>query len=313
VLSDAAWAAVMFTAFVFVEGKRALLLLRWFTFSWAGAGCVAAVVGLLQLRVLPCGPMTAIRWLRGHSDIARASSLNSQSRRRFDADHLLPLEELPVSVSWGVCKRPQILLGPLNIMFSGVGLVATAEGVRQLRDSPRRLAHDCRWLSFALTSGVLAWGMIVVLVPAVSASPSCATNWEPGDRWWCPLLIAFAGYASTFGASIGLHCLAAARRILRTNCIEAVLTLFFGLTGAYLAARQEGLGGLPWPDVERRQCVVAIFTGASVSTKAAARREAPARRLMRTISLRWPADQRGFTRAPSGRIPPSGTAPANVS
>ena len=34
--------------------------------------------------------------------------------------------------------------------------------------------------------------------------------------------------------------------------------------------------------------------GPCVSTKAAARREAPA--LLRTICLRWPADQRGFTR-----------------
>ena len=57
-----------------------------------------------------------------------------------------------------------------------------------------------------------------------------------------PLLIAYMGYAFIFGASVGLHCLAAARRILRTGCIDAALTLFFGLAGAYLA----GAKGVAW-------------------------------------------------------------------
>ena len=48
---------------------------------------------------------------------------------------------------------------------------------------------------------------------------------------------------ATFGASIGLHCLAAARRILLTRCIEGVLTLFFGLAGAYLAGAKGGAWG----------------------------------------------------------------------
>jgi hypothetical protein len=241
-LSDAAWAAVMFTAFVFLK-EAGVASVRWFTFSWAGAGCVAAVVGLLQLRVLPCGPMTAIRWLRSHNDIAPrflaefAITTGVSTLTIFAIGGIAGLGEL------GRLQAAQILLGPLNIMFSGVGLVATAEGVRQLRDSPRRLAIDCRWLSLALTAGVLAWGMIVVLVPRGIGESVLRTNWDTGRSLVVPLLIAFAGYASTFGASIGLHCLAAARRILRTNCIEAVLTLFFGLTGAYLAGATGGAWG----------------------------------------------------------------------
>ena len=184
-LSDAAWAAVMFTAFVLLR-EAGVASVTWFTFSWAGAGCVAAVVGLLQLKVLPCGPITAIRWLRGHSDIAPrflaefAITTGVSMVTVFAIGGIAGLGEL------GRLQAAQILLGPLNIMFSGVGLVATAEGVRLLRDSPRRLAHDCRWLSLALATGVLAWGMIVVLYPAVSASPSCARIGTLGDHWWRP-------------------------------------------------------------------------------------------------------------------------------
>lgn len=241
-LSDAAWAAVMFTAFVLLKETH-VASVTWFTLSWAAAGCVAAAVGLVQLRVLPCGPMTAIRWLRGHSDIAPrflaefAITTGVSMLTIFAIGGIAGLGEL------GRLQAAQILLGPLNIMFNGVGLVATAEGVRLLRDSPRRLAHDCRWLSLALTTGVLAWGMIIVFVPASIGESVLRTNWDAGRSLVVPLAIAFAGYASTFGASIGLHCLAAARRILLANCIEAVLTLFFGLTGAYLAGAKGGAWG----------------------------------------------------------------------
>ena len=90
--------------------------------------------------------------------------------------------------------------------------------------------------------------MIVVFVPRSIGESVLRTNWDAGRSLVAPLLIAFVGFASTFGASLGLHCLAAARRILRAECIGAVLTLFFGLSGAYLAGAKGGLGGLPWPD-----------------------------------------------------------------
>ena len=260
-LSDAAWAAVMFTAFVLLR-EAGVASVTWFTFSWAGAGCVAAVVGLLQLKVLPCGPITAIRWLRGHSDIAPrflaefAITTGVSMMTVFAIGGIAGLGEL------GRLQAAQILLGPLNIMFSGVGLVATAEGVRLLRDSPRRLAHDCRWLSLALTTGVLAWGMIVVFVPRSIGESVLRTNWDAGRSLVAPLLIAFVGYASTFGASIGLHCLAAARRILRAEVHWGGADSFLR-TGRCVSRRREGrgLGVCRGRIVEKRQCVVAIFKG----------------------------------------------------
>ena len=241
-LSDAAWATVMFTAFVLLR-EAGFASVAWSTFSWAGAGCVAAIVGLLQLKVLPCGPITAVRWLRGHSDIAPrlfaefAITTGVSMVTIFAIGGIAGLGEL------GRLQAAQIMLGPLNIMFSGVGLVATAEGVRLLRDSPKRLAHDCRWLSLALTMGVLAWGLIIGFVPRSIGEFVLRTNWDAGKSLLAPLLIAFMCYAATFGASIGLHCLAAARRILRARCIEGVLTLFFGLAGAYLAGAKGGAWG----------------------------------------------------------------------
>jgi O-antigen/teichoic acid export membrane protein len=240
-LSDAAWAAVMFTAFALLR-EAGVASVTWFTFIWAAAGCVAAAVGLLQLKLLPGGPIEAVRWLRGHSDIAPRLLAEFAITTGVSMVTLFAIGGIAGLGELGRLRAADVLLGPLNIMFGGVGLVATAEGVRSLCDSPRQLAHDCRRLSLTLATGVLAWGMIVLFVPRSIGESVLRANWDVARPLVTPLLISFIGYASTFGASVGLHCLAAARRSLRSRCIEGMLTLFFGLAGAYLA----GAKGVAW-------------------------------------------------------------------
>jgi len=240
-LSDAAWAAVMFTAFAILR-EAGVASVTWFTFSWAAAGCVAAAVGLLQLKLLPGGPIAAVRWLRSHNDIAPRLFAEFAITTGVSMVTVFAIGGIAGLADLGRLRAGEILLGPLNIMFGGVGLVATAEGVRLLRDSPRELAHGSRRLSLALAAGVLAWGMMVLLVPRSIGESVLHANWEAGRSLVTPLLISFVGYASTFGASVGLHCLAAARRSVRARCIEGALTFFSGVGGAYLA----GATGVAW-------------------------------------------------------------------
>ena len=213
-LSDAAWAGDVYCVRAFAGSRLCFCCVV--HIQLGGRGVRGRIVGLLQLKVLPCGPITAVRWLRGHSDIAPrlfaefAITTGVSMVTIFAIGGIAGLGEL------GRLQAAQIMLGPLNIMFSGVGLVATAEGVRLLRDSPKRLAHDCRWLSLALTMGVLAWGLIIGFVPRSIGEFVLRTIGTPaitaGAAADCLMC-----YAATFGASIGLHCLAAARRILRAR------------------------------------------------------------------------------------------------
>ena len=143
----------------------------------------------------------------------------------------------------GRLRAAEILLGPLNVLFAGVGLVATAEGVRLLRESPTTVGAR---MSIALSrlghGGVLAWGAIILFVPRSIGESILRANWDAARSLLPPLLIAFVGYASGFGASVGLRSLAAARRSLRAKCIDGLFTFFFGLAGAYLA----GATGVAW-------------------------------------------------------------------
>ena len=240
-LNDLVWAVATFAAFAVLRYFDVASISS-FTFGWAAAGSLAALVGMFQLKVLPSGVSAAVKWLRHHRDIGPrffaefAVSTGVSSLTLFAIGAIAGLDEL------GRLRAGEIVLGPLNVLFAGAGLVATAEGVRLLHESPRRLVLGCRWLSFSVTAGVVAWGALVLFVPRSIGEAVLRANWDAA-RSLLPLLVfALIGYGSSFGASIGLRSMAAARRSLRARCIDGVLTLLFGVAGAYLA----GAKGVAW-------------------------------------------------------------------
>ena len=162
----------------------------------------------------------------------------------------------------GRLRAGEIALGPLTVLFAGAGMVATPEGVRLLHESPRRLVHGCRWLSLALAAGVVAWGVVILLVPRSIGELVLRTNWDAAHGLLPPLVIALIGYALSFGAWTGLRSLAAARRSLHARCIDGSLTFSLGVAGAYLG----GATGVAWGYADNRlleesQRVVAILEG----------------------------------------------------
>lgn len=240
-LNDLVWAAMTFAAFAVLR-HSGVSSVGWLTFGWAAAGSLATIVGVFQLKVFPCGPVAAVRWLRGHHDIAPRFFAEFVVSTGVSNVTLLAIGAIAGLGELGRLRAGEIALGPLNVLFAGAGLVATAEGVRLLHESPRRLVHGSRWLSLALAAGVLAWGAVILSVPHGIGESVLRANWDVARPLLPPLVIALAGYASSFGALIGLRSLAAAKRSLRARCIDGFLTLFFGLVGAYLA----GAKGVAW-------------------------------------------------------------------
>lgn len=240
-LNDAVWTAVMFAAFALLRHYD-VSSVAWLTLGWAGAGCLAAIVGVFQLKLLPSGPLAAIRWLRHHREIAPrflaefVVSSGVSTLTLFAIGAIAGLGEL------GRLRAGEIALGPLTVLFAGAGMVATPEGVRLLHESPRRLVYGCRWLSLLLAAGVLAWGVVILLVPRGIGELVLRANWDAARSLLPPLLIALIGYALSFGAWTGLRSLAAARRSLRARCIDGSLTFSLGLAGAYFG----GAVGVAW-------------------------------------------------------------------
>lgn len=240
-VNDVVWVVVMFAAFALLRYYD-VSSVAWLTLGWASAGCLAAIVGVFQLKVLPSDPLSAARWLRGHRELAP----------RFVAEFLVSsgVSNLTLFAIGGIAglgelgrlRAGEIALGPLTVLFAGAGLVATPEGVRLLHESPGRLVRGCRWLSLALVAGVIAWGAIVSIVPRAIGELLLRANWDTARSLLLPLSIALIGYGFSFGAWTGLRALAAARRSLRARCIDGALTFSLGLTGAYLG----GATGVAW-------------------------------------------------------------------
>ena len=239
--NDLVWAVSTFAVFAVLRYSD-VSSVSWFTFGWAASGSLAAVVGAFQLRVLPSSPWAAVKWLRRNRDLAPrffaefAVGTGVSSLTLFAIGAIAGLGEV------GRLRAGEIALGPINVLFAGVGLVATAESVRLLHQSPRRLVLGCRWLSLVVTAGVLVWGAIILSVPRNIGELVLRANWDTARSLLPPLLISLATWGSGFGAWTGLRSLAAARRSLRARCIDGLLTFFFGMAGGYLG----GAMGVAW-------------------------------------------------------------------
>jgi O-antigen/teichoic acid export membrane protein len=240
-LNDLVWGVLIVIAYALLRAVG-VWSIGWLTFGWAAAGCAAAVVGMFQLRIVPSGPRAAVEWVRSHRDIAPrffaefVVGTGISSLMLFAVGAIAGLGEL------GRLRAGEIALGPLNVLFLGVGLVATAEGVHLLRESPKRLVLGCRWLSTVVMAGVLAWGALVLLVPHDIGVRVLRANWDSGRPLVPILVLALTGYGSGFGAWTGLRSLAAAKRSLQAKCVDGFLTLSCGLAGGYLA----GAVGVAW-------------------------------------------------------------------
>jgi O-antigen/teichoic acid export membrane protein len=239
--NDGVWAVAMFAAFSILMWTDTVSA-GWFTVAWAGSGALATLAGLFQLRVLPSGPRAAFAWLRRHRDLAPrffaefVVGSGVSNLTFFGIGAVAGLDEL------GRLRAGQIAVGPLNVLFGGVGLVATPEGVQLLRESPRRLVQGCRWISVALAAAVLGWGVVVLMLPHDVGALLLGTNWDIARSLLVPLLLGLTGFGSAYGAWTGLRSLAAARRSLRARCIDGAVTIVCGLAGAYLA----GATGAAW-------------------------------------------------------------------
>jgi O-antigen/teichoic acid export membrane protein len=208
---------------------------------WAVGGWAAAVIGLLQTRAIP-RPTRASQWLHEQRDLALrffgefAVSSGATHSSLFLIGALTTLSEV------GRLRAGQMLLGPLNIIFLGAGLVAVAEASRFLRESPEKMLRITRVVSGLLTGGTGLWVLIVLLLPDSLGDAVMGKNWSGGRSLVVPLSIGALGFAIAYGAMTGLRALAAARASLRARTIDATATLILTIAGAVLS----GATGVAW-------------------------------------------------------------------
>jgi O-antigen/teichoic acid export membrane protein len=241
-LNDVLWAVLLIPALVFLRltGHADVF---WCVFAWGAAATAAAAIGPLQAWVVP-GMSRATGWLSRQRDLGPrylaegTTNSGAVQLRTYSLGLILGLAAL------GYLQAASTLMGPLQILIYGMGLVALPEAARILRRSPRHMPLFCGLLSAGLVLLGFVWGVVLlVALPRGLGEALLKSLWRPAYPLVWPTTLYFMGWCASVGAGTWLHALAAARRSLRAAVVNSVALLVFSLVGAFVAGTRGSIYG----------------------------------------------------------------------
>jgi len=207
---------------------------------WGVAGLGAAAMAVALGRVRP-DVGRALGYVRSNADLARpfageaALGLAAGQTVTFVLGAAVGLEAA------GAYRAAQLLLGPVQVLFMGLALIAVPEAVRLIARGrpPNRVAAS---ISATLLLLIGLWTAAVLSVPAELGERVLGENWAPALPIVPPLALAFGGLVTAAGAGIVLRARAQARRSLGARAVDAVS----GLIGGTMGAVAGGALGAAW-------------------------------------------------------------------
>jgi O-antigen/teichoic acid export membrane protein len=241
-INDTIWALIQIPLLVIMK-MTGHANVFWFIIAWGAGGAVGAVVGAVQVRVMP-RLSRATHWLGEHRDLGfrylveNTGGNAADTVRSYGASSILGLTTL------GDINASAVLMGPFKIILFGVGMITIPEATHILRRSPRKLPVFCVGIGVGLTVLAGAWALVLLAVlPLGVGHLMLGSIWRPAYPLVVPTALAIMGGCAATGANIGLHALGAARRSLRSTIITAVMIVVFALGGAWKAGAPGTLYG----------------------------------------------------------------------
>jgi O-antigen/teichoic acid export membrane protein len=205
----------------------------WFVLVWGATANLAAVIGMLQARLVPRWDGAA-EWLSKTRDLGvrylveNTSTSSSNQIRLYAVGFIIGLSAV------GYIQEGTLMMGPFAVIFMGVSLVTVPEAARSLRKSTRQLWRYCILVGIALTAAALAWGVVleVALPRGLGALLLHQGKWEAAYSIVPWMVLSMMGATAVAGAQAGLRALGAAKRSMRVNLISTATYVFLGVAGA---------------------------------------------------------------------------------
>jgi O-antigen/teichoic acid export membrane protein len=242
-VNDTVWAAVLIPSLVFLRMSGHANVF-WLVLAWGASAAVGAAIGPLQAGVVP-SLAGAWEWLSRHRDLAprylvEGSASNAAVQlRTYGFTFILGLAAV------GYIQAATTLMGPFRILLLGMGLFMVPEAVSILRRSPRHLFLFCVAVGGGMALLALVWGVVLlVALPRGLGQLMLGSIWRPTYPLVVPTTVGIMGTGALYGAFVGLHALAAARRSLRAALLVAALGVAFSLTGAVIAGTVGAIWGV---------------------------------------------------------------------
>lgn len=239
-VNDLVWTVALFLALALVISSDRVGIL-WPMLAWGAAATVASIYGIAQSRVVP-RPDRAAWWLRSQKDLAAryaGEAVTSLGLRQVGAYLVATIGGLVVV---GTLRAGDLLLSPLNVLYQGAYLIGVPEGIRALARSTGQLVRFTVMVSVGLAAVVVAWGLIVIVIPDAVGQAVLNDAWEPARSVIVPLVLSLALGGVSSGAVIGLRVLAAAQRSLKMTIFGSIDALISSVIGVIVAGAQ----GVAW-------------------------------------------------------------------
>jgi O-antigen/teichoic acid export membrane protein len=240
-VNDVAWALaqLLAVAALALADRLTLVLL---VLAWGAAANVAALVGLLQVRVRP-RVCRAAQWLREQGDLAGRYAAEGFAFQGANQATVFVVAAVAGLAAAGSLRAAQTLFGPLTVLTLGIRLALVPEAVRAATRSLRRMRRLVLAAAALLTTVTAAWSVAVLLLPDAAGEAILGSSWALA----VPLLVYVAvdrlANATIIGPFLGLRALADSRRSLRARVVVAALTVLGGVIGAVVdGARGAAIG-----------------------------------------------------------------------
>ena len=229
-VNDVTWAlaqVLAVTALALADRLTLVLLVL----AWGAAANVAALVGLLQVRVRPHVCRTA-QWLREHGDLAGRYAAEGFALQGAPQATVFVVAAVAGLAAAGSLRAAQTIFGPLTVLGLGIRLALVPEAVRAASRSLRRMTRLVLAAAALLTGVTAVWSVAVLLLPDAVGKALLGSSWALA----VPLLVYVAvdrlANATSIGPFLGLRALADSRRSLRARMAVAALTVLGGVVGA---------------------------------------------------------------------------------
>jgi O-antigen/teichoic acid export membrane protein len=238
--NDLVWALCLPVTFggVWIRGSASAASL---VLAWGVAGSAAALFGVWQQRQWP-RLTQAWRWVRRHRDLSGRYLLESVLLTGTMQLYFFAIGSLAGLAAVGQIKLVQVVLGPVNVLVQGVGLVAVPEAARALQRGRRQLDRVLLGISGVVGGGALAWGLVVWALPDAWATGLTGPGWSSASGLVVPLSLLQVLNGANTGAFVGLRALGAARRSLWVRVATSVAFT----AGAVAGAVASGAAGASW-------------------------------------------------------------------
>ena len=210
--------------------------------AFGGTATVAALVGWVQLRVLPA-PGRVRHWLVTQRALAVRYAIENTSISGARQLRMSLLGVIAGLAAVGQVRGAEILMGPFMVVLMGVAQVAVPEGVRVLQRSSRGIIRFSLLLGSVQAVAAALWAaLMLVLVPRGLGELLLGELEAGAYAVLLPVAVNMVVGCFENGAQTGVRALGASRHSLAAQLANASLYLVGGVGGALL----DGASGSCW-------------------------------------------------------------------